>query len=107
MQKSAQKDDPRQPPFRTGRESIEPALQGRDLAPCKCALAVVADELRRAWVISGLLEVMDRAVDVSAPRGALGVSPVQLDDLGGGKKLSRSRAEELGEERLEVMAAIR
>jgi len=107
MQKSAQKNDPRQPSFRTGRESIEPALQGRDLAPAKCALAVVADELRRASMISGLLEVMDRAVDVAACRGAFRVPAVELDDLGGGEELPRSRAEELGEERLEAMATVR
>ena len=107
MQKSAQEDDPRQPPFRTGRESIEPALQGRDLAPAKCALAVVADELCRASMIPGLLEVMDRAVDVAACRGAFRVPAVELDDLGGGEELSRSRAEELGEERLEAMASVR
>ena len=35
------------------------------------------------------------------------MSAVQLDDLGGGKELSRSRAEELGEQRLEMMASVR
>src|SRR2546423_4732980 len=107
VQKSAQEDDPGQPPFGTRWESIEPALESRDLAALKCALSVVAHELRRASMISRLLEVMDRTVDVAARRGALGMPAMQLDDLGGGKKLSRPRAEELGEEGLESVAARR
>jgi hypothetical protein len=50
---------------------------------------------------------MDRAIHVSACRCALGVSAMQLDDLGRREKLSRSRAEELREEWLEAMAAAR
>src|SRR5205814_5941651 len=106
MQKSAQEDDPGQPAFGTRRESVEPALEGRDLAALKRALSVVAHELRRASMISGLLEVMNRAVDVATCRGAFGVPAMQLDDLGGGKELSRPRAEEFGEERLESVAAL-
>src|SRR5256714_13936263 len=89
VQKSAQEDDPRQPPFGTRWEPIEPALECRDLAALKCALSVVAHELRRTSMISRLLEVMNRAVDVAACRGAFGVAAVQLDDLGGREKLSR------------------
>src|SRR5207302_1749536 len=64
-------------------------------------------QLRRAPMISGLLEVMDRAVDVSACGGPFGVPAVQIDDLGRGEKLSRARAQELREERLEAMASLR
>jgi len=42
-------------------------------------------------MISGLLEVIDRAVHISARGGALGVAAVQVDDLAGG---SSSRARE-------------
>ena len=107
MQNAAQQDDPRQPPLRAGREPVEPALQRGDLAAVKGALAVVAHQLRRAPMISGLLEVMDRAVHVAACRGALGVAAVQIDDLGRREKLSRTRAQELREERLEAMASLR
>src|SRR2546427_788343 len=48
MQNTAQQDDPRQPPLRAGRESVDPALQRSDLAAVKGALAVVADQLRCA-----------------------------------------------------------
>src|SRR5205823_1410802 len=106
MEKPAQEDDPGQPPFGAWWKPIEPALQSRDLAALKRPLSVVAHELRRASVISRLLEVMDRPVDVAACRGAFGVPAMQLDDLGGGKELSRPRAEEFGEERLESVAAL-
>src|SRR5207247_9896684 len=45
--------------------------------------------------------------DVAACRGAFRVPAGELDDLGGGEELSRSRAEELGEQRLEAMATVR
>ncbi len=107
VQQSAEEDHPGQSALRTGREAIEPALECRDLAPLKGALAVVADELRRAPVISGLLEMVDRAVDISSCGRAFGVSAVELDDLRGGKELPRPRAEEFGEERLKTMASFR
>src|SRR4029079_16404521 len=100
-------DDPRQAPLRARRKSIQPAMQRRDLVSLERALAVVAHELSRASVISRLLEVMDRAVDVSARRRALGMSAMQLDDLGRGKELASSRAQELGEERLKAVVSAR
>jgi hypothetical protein len=70
------------------------------------ALAVVANELRGTPMITGLLEVMDRAIHVAARGGALGMTAMELDDLGGGEKLSRAGAQELGEQRLEAMASV-
>ena len=106
MKKSTQEDDPGQTPLRAGWEPIEPALKSGDLAPLQRALAVVAHELRGTSVITGLLEVMDRAIDVAACRRALGVPAMQLDDLGRGEELARARAEELREERLEAVASL-
>src|SRR2546428_912385 len=107
MKKSAKEDDPGQTPLRAGREPVEPALERGDFAPLQRAFAVVANKLRGTPVITGLLEVMDRAIDVAACRRALGVPAMQLDDLGGGQELTRARAKKLRVERLEAMAAIR
>ena len=107
MKESAEEDDPGQTPLRAGREPVEPALERGDLAPLQRAFAVVANELRGTPVITGLLEVMDRAIDVAACRRALGVPAMQLDDLGRGQELTRARAEELRVERLKAMAGIR
>src|SRR5919198_6127857 len=104
VQQAAEEDDPRQILLRSRREAVEPALKGGDLARVERALAVIAHELRRATVLSSLLEVVDRAVDVGARERALGMCAMQLDDLGRGQELACASAQELGEERLEAVA---
>ena len=106
MKESTKEDDPGQTPLGAGREPVEPALERGDLAPFQRAFAVVANELRGTPVITSLLKVMDRAINVAACRRALGVPAMQLDDLGRGQELARTRVEELRVERLEAMAAI-
>src|SRR5438477_2431481 len=107
MKKSAKQDDPGQTPLRAGREPVEPALERGDLASLQRALAVLANELRGTPVITGLREMMDRALDAAACRRAFGVSAMQLDDLCCGQELMCARAKELRVQRLKAMAAIR
>jgi hypothetical protein len=85
VKKSAKQDDPWQTALRTRRESIEPPLERGDLAALKRALAVVANELRGAPMVTGLLEMMDRAIHIASRGGALGMPAMELDDLGGGE----------------------
>src|SRR5207253_1855633 len=83
-EKTAEQEHPRKPALDPRRESVQPALQRRDLTPLQHPFAVIADELRGALVLAGLLQMMDRAIDVTARERALGVTAMQLDDLGGG-----------------------
>src|SRR5438874_8239978 len=55
-------------------------------------------------MLAGLLEVVDRAVDVAAIDRALGVSAVQLDDFRRRQELPCAGAQEFGEEWLKAMA---
>ena len=101
---ATQQDDPRELLLRARREPIEPALQGGDLARFEHALAVITNDLGGATVIARLLEVKDRAIDVTPGERAFGVAAMELDDLRRGEELARPRAQEFGEERLEAMA---
>src|SRR5207245_89043 len=103
MQQATQEDDGGKPLLGAWREAVEPALQRRGLAALEGPLAVVANDLRRAVVIAGLLEVMDGAIGVSAGQRALGMRAMQLDDLRRGEQLAGAGAQELRDERLAAM----
>ena len=64
MEQTAKKQHPRKSPLDSRREAIEPALKSPDLAALHDELAVIADQLRRALVLAGLLQVMDRAIEI-------------------------------------------
>ena len=76
MQQAAQEHDEREALLDPRRESVEPAPERRYLAGLEDALAVIADQLRRALVLAGLLQVSDRAIDVAPRQRALGVGAV-------------------------------
>src|SRR3989442_6526415 len=105
MEQTAKKQHPRKSPLDPRREAIEPALKSPDLAALYDELAVIADQLRRALVLAGLLQVMERAMHSASTERALGMTAMQLDDLGRRQQLARARAQELREERLKTMAA--
>src|SRR2546427_2371260 len=107
MEKTAEQQHPWEPALDPRRESVQPALQCRDLTSLQHAFAVIADELRGALVLAGQLQMMDRAIDVTARERALGVTAMQLDDLGGRQELARASMEELGEQRVEAMTGSR
>src|SRR5438309_1359616 len=76
VQQAAQEHDEREALLDPRRESVEPAPERRYLAGLEDALAVIADQLRRALVLAGLLQVSDRAIDVAPRQRALGVGAV-------------------------------
>src|SRR5205823_14226439 len=97
MQQAAQEHDEREALLDPRRESVEPAPERRYLAGLEDALAVIADQLRRALVLAGLLQVSDRAIDVAPRQRALGVGAGWPDDGRRGRSPAGRGGREPGE----------